>query len=119
MHEAGDDLLFSMKNSIKFHGHVIFTIMCRNSVRVVLLLKSSWSADGGGARSTQTQRQGESVEGDRRRGHLIVFHLIVRDGGHVERHDELVIGTLPSRKDHIVELLLGAEKNKLRVVMTF
>jgi len=93
--------------------------MCGNSVRVVLLLRSSWGADGGGGRSTQTQRQGESVEGDSGRGHLILFHLIVRGGGHVERHDELMIGTLPSRKDHVVELLLGAGKDKLEVVMTF
>ena len=59
------------------------------------------------------------MEGDRGRGHLILFRLIVRDGGHVERHDESMVGTLPSREDHIVELLLGAGKEKPRVVMIF
>lgn len=59
------------------------------------------------------------MEGDSGWGHLSLFDLIVGHGRHVQRHDELVISTLLSGEDRLVEFLLGAEKNKLRVVVAF
>jgi hypothetical protein len=97
--------------------------LSEKSDRLVLLLDTSWSTLKG-RRSTQAQRKGEGVEGDRSSGQLLFFFffilifmirgwraVVTRDVAFDIRHLE--------GEDHAVQLHLGAGQDNLRVVVTF